>query len=241
MAFISVKNLSVEFKIYGANSQSFKSQLLRQAIGSRISNNIDDSIIVKALDDISIEFKEGDRIGLVGHNGAGKSTFLRTLSGIYKPVQGSIDYQGKLGVLLDMSLGMDPESTGFENIYLRGYLLGMRKKEIDSKINTIAKFTELGDFLKLPIRTYSKGMLSRLSYSISTSINPEILLMDEGIGVGDKHFLKKIQRKTIEMWDNANIAILASHDTKILRMFANKLIYFEKGKIIGEKKLKAKK
>ena len=162
MAHISIKNLTVEFKVYGSSSRSLKNQILSQATGGRIAENADDAVTVKALDNVSLEINDGDRIGLVGHNGAGKSTLLRTLAGIYKPTEGSIEIEGTVGTLIDPSAGMDPEATGIENVYLRGYILGMCRHEIDEKVDEIAEFTELGDFLHLPVKTYSAGMFSPL-------------------------------------------------------------------------------
>ena len=240
MAFISVKHLSIDFKVYGVNSQSLKRQLLHKVVGSRVTKDVNNSVVVKALKDISLEIKEGDRLGLVGHNGAGKSTFLRVLAGIYKPTKGCIQYQGKMNALLGSSFCVDPESTGLENIYLGGYLLGMKKHEVNAKLNTIVEFTDLGDFLQLPIKTYSTGMLSRLNFLLLISTDPEILLIDESIDASDKVFFKKAMSISGKLWNKAKISILASHNMDILKLFANELIYFKKGEIVGREKLKKK-
>lgn len=231
MAHISVKNLTVEFKVYGSNSRSIKKKILSQATGGRIAQGENDTISVKALDNVSLEIKEGDRIGLVGHNGAGKSTFLRTLSGIYQPVSGSIEIAGKVSALFSPSAGMDKEATGIENIYLRGFVLGLTRAEIDQKIDEIANFTELGDFLHLPVRTYSAGMYSRLGFAISTSISPDILLIDEGIGTGDAKFMKKMQERLDDAYASTKILLLASHNKSMLNEKCSKLIFFNKGRI----------
>ena len=238
MAFLSVKDLSIEFRVYGPSARSLKKKLLRQFTGGRVAREVDDHIVIRALQDISLEIKDGDHIGLVGPNGSGKSTLLRAMAGIYKPSRGSIELQGKIGTLMNIPFGMDPESTGTENIYLRGYLLGMNKNEINSKFKEIAEFADIGDFLDLPIKTYSQGMLYRLSFSISTSIRPEILLIDEAIGASDPKFLEKTIQKSNKLWHDARIAVLASHDINILSAFADELIYLEKGRIVKRKKIK---
>ncbi|MBO6548099.1 MAG: ABC transporter ATP-binding protein [Rhizobiales bacterium] len=236
MAHISIKNLTVEFKVYGSSSRSLKNQILSQATGGRIAENADDAVTVKALDNVSLEINDGDRIGLVGHNGAGKSTLLRTLAGIYKPTEGSIEIEGTVGTLIDPSAGMDPEATGIENVYLRGYILGMCRHEIDEKVDEIAEFTELGDFLHLPVKTYSAGMFSRLGFAISTAISPEILLIDEGVGTGDNKFIQKISARIKSYFDRASIVVIATHDDEILKSIGATNVLFEHGANISQVK-----
>lgn len=232
MAHISIKNLTVEFKVYGSSSRSLKNELLSQATGGRIAENTDDAITVKALDNVSLEINDGDRIGLVGHNGAGKSTLLRTLAGIYKPTAGSIEIEGTIGTLIDPSAGMDPEATGIENIYLRGYVLGMTKKEIDENVDEIAEFTELGDFLHLPVKTYSAGMFSRLGFAISTAISPDILLIDEGVGAGDAGFMERINQRLNEFFFKTKIIIFASHNQQLLDEICHKNLLIDTGRLL---------
>src|SRR5690349_16906929 len=179
MPHISIENLMVEFAIFGASSRSLKNKILSSATGGRVMSNARDIVTVRAIDGLNLEIKDGDRIGLVGHNGSGKTTLLRVLAGIYKPSGGAITIEGSVGALLDPTAGMDMESTGIENIYLRGYMLGMSRREIASKLDEIADFTELGNFLALPLRTYSAGMFARLAFAISTAAQRDILLIDE--------------------------------------------------------------
>ena len=232
MAHISIRNLTVEFKVYGSNSRSLKKQILSQATGGRIAENADDTITVKALDNVSLEINNGDRIGLIGHNGSGKTTLLRTIAGIYKPTRGTIEIEGSIGALLDPAAGMDPEATGIENIYMRGYVLGMTKREIDGKVDSIAEFTELGKFLHLPVKTYSAGMFSRLGFAISTSIHPDILLVDESIGAGDSGFIEKIQSVTEVLFERPKILILASHNEELINKHTGSVISLSSGKLI---------
>lgn len=231
MAHISIRNLTVEFKVYGSNSRSLKKQILSQATGGRIAENADDTITVKALDNVSLEINNGDRIGLIGHNGSGKTTLLRTIAGIYKPTCGTIEIEGSIGALLDPAAGMDPEATGIENIYMRGYVLGMSKKEISEKVNEIAEFTELGKFLQLPVKTYSAGMFARLGFAVSTSIRPDILVIDEGIGAGDASFQEKISSRTAKIVDSVKILILASHAPNIIQNSCEYIIQIKNGAI----------
>lgn len=233
MAHISIQNLTVEFRIYGSSSRSLKKRLVNQATGGHIAAAADDSISVKALDNISLEIKDGERIGLVGHNGAGKSTLLRTIAGIYKPTAGAIEIEGSVGTLIDPSAGMDTEATGIENIYLRGYVLGMSHREITDKIDEIAEFTELGDFLDLPVKTYSAGMFARLGFGISTSIEPSILLLDEMIGVGDASFHDRAVAKLESMIDKCRIMLVATHNKTILEKLGCRELRLTAGMVEG--------
>ncbi len=234
MARISIEKLRCEFAIYGSNSRSLKNRVIAQATGGRIMSGARDVVAVRALDDISLEIKDGDRIGLVGHNGSGKTTLLRVLAGIYKPAAGTITIEGSLGAILDPSAGMDPEATGIENIYLRGHLLGMRRAEIETAIPDIAEFTDLGDFLTLPMRTYSAGMAARLAFGISTATRHDILLMDEGIGAGDASFQDKAQKRIESLFARTSIVILASHSAELIDRYCNRRLQLERGKIVGE-------
>lgn len=234
MAHISIQNLVVDFRVYGSNARSLKKRILSQATGGRIAGSGSEGVTVRAIDHLSLEIREGDRIGLVGHNGAGKTTLLRTIAGIFKPTAGALEIEGTVGALLDPSAGMDVEATGRENIFLRGYVLGMSKAEIAARIDEIAEFTELGDFLELPVKTYSAGMYSRLGFALSTSIAPDILLIDEGIGAGDERFQKKAKLRTDEAIHRSKILIVASHSNELIDTYCNRKLTFERGRIIDE-------
>lgn len=232
MASITLDAVSVEFPIYNVNSRSLKRQFLRLTTGGALSNDTSHNcIVVKALDNLSFQLEHGDRVGLIGHNGAGKSTLLRLLAKIYEPTAGAIHFEGRVSPLLDVMLGINPESTGYENIILRGLLLGLTRKEIMKKIDEIAEFTELGDYLAVPIRTYSSGMQLRLAFGVATSIHPEILLLDEVVGVGDAAFMTKAQTKLNDLIDRSSIVVLASHSNETIKKFCNKAILLEKGQV----------
>lgn len=232
MAHISVKNLSVDIPIYGADARSIKTEILSLSVGGAIRKDSRGVSSIRAIDDISIEISDGSRIGLVGHNGAGKSTFLRAMSGIYYPTAGSIEITGKVGVLIDPFAGMIHEETGLENIRLKGIALGISKKEINNMIDDVIEFSELHEYINMPIKTYSAGMLSRLSFSIITSIKPDILLVDEGIGAGDAQFQKKVKLRINDMLKKVSILIIASHSIDFLNSLDCVQVSFEKGKLI---------
>jgi ABC-type polysaccharide/polyol phosphate transport system ATPase subunit len=230
---ISIKDLSVEFRVYGAHGRSLKRRIFSQMSGGEVSAGEGDSITVKALNHIDLEFNHGDRVGLIGHNGSGKSTLLRVIAGIYKPTTGSIRTTGTVGALLDPAAGMDVEATGIENIYLSGYMLGMTKAELDERLDDISEFTGLGNFIYLPVKTYSAGMYARLAFAISTSINPDILIIDEGIGAGDDAFMQKARRRTEEMLTTSGIFVIATHDQNLIKSFCNRTIRLEAGNIVS--------
>lgn len=232
MASIKLKNVSVAFPIYDSSSRSLKRQLFSGNAGGRIQSDPGSHKIsmVQALDDVSFQFNHGDRVGLVGHNGAGKTTLLRVLAGIYEPATGTVDVEGNIAPLFDITLGMDQDATGYDNIELRGLFLGMSRKQVREKIDEIAEFTELGAFLGLPIRTYSTGMRMRLAFAISTSIDPDILLLDEGIGAGDAAFLDKAKKRLDAFTEKAAIIVLASHSEDWIRRMCEKAVLLEHGK-----------
>lgn len=237
MAQISIRDLTVEFAIFGASARSLKNTLVAQATGGRVMAGARQVVTVRALDALSLEVRDGDRIGLAGHNGSGKTTLLRVLAGIYKPVGGSVRIEGKVGTLLDPSAGMDPESTGIENMYLRGRLLGMSKRQIDAQIDDVADFSDLGDFLQLPMKTYSAGMQARLMFGISTSMHNDILLIDEGIGAGDASFQEKAHRRIEGLFARTSIVLLASHSEALLSQFCNRRLEMEHGKIAKDEEM----
>lgn len=232
MAQITLNAVCVDIPIYDATGRSMKSQLIRIGRSSQIENNRG-VVIVRALNELSFSLEEGDRVGLIGHNGAGKSTLLRVLAGIYQPTSGVISREGKTIPLLDLSLGMEENCTGYQNIRMRGLLLGMSSAEIEQKTSEIADFTELGDYLKLPLRTYSSGMRVRLAFSISTAVDAEILLLDEIIGAGDASFIHKANARLSAMRNSSKIVVLASHDNNVIRQFCNKALWMEHGRLLA--------
>lgn len=232
MASIRLDNVSVAFPIYDASTRSLKKRILPGTTGGRIGHGQGYASVVQALVNVSLHFEHGDRVGLVGHNGAGKTTLLRVLAGLYEPERGEIRVDGQVAPLFDISLGMDPEATGYDNIYLRGLFLGMTRKQVRSRMEDIAAFTELGDFLNLPVRTYSAGMRMRLAFAVSTSISPEILLLDEGIGAGDAAFLEKANQRLDAFTERAGIIVLASHSEGLIRRMCKTAVLMERGSVV---------
>ena len=231
MAYIEFNNVCVDFPIYNANGRSLKKRLIQVATGGQLGSDQQGRVVVRALEGLSFTLKDGDRVGLLGHNGAGKSTLLRLLSGVYEPSSGAARIEGEIGSLIDISLGIDPEATGRENIYLRGGLLGMTRSEIAAQIDEIIEFSELGDFVDMPLRTYSTGMHLRLAFAVSTVVRPEILLMDEWLSVGDEGFKHKAEARMSELVRSTNILVIASHSRELVLHTCNRIIWLEHGKI----------
>jgi ABC-2 type transport system ATP-binding protein len=232
MASIRLDRVSVSFPIYDAKSRSIKKRVLAAAGRGRIGTSEANHVVIRALDGVSVKIEHGDRVGLIGRNGAGKTTLLRVMAGIYEPPSGTVEVEGRVAPLFDIGMGMDPESSGYENILLRGLFLGLRKAEIRAKVDEIADFTELGEFLEMPLRTYSAGMFARLAFAISTSIDPEILLLDEGIGAGDEAFLEKAKQRLDALINRARILVLASHSDELVRKLCNRAILMENGRVV---------
>lgn len=201
------------------------------ATGGKLCADASGRVVVRALHDLNFNFADSDRVGLIGHNGAGKSTLLRVLSGVYAPTQGHVLRQGDVYSLIDVSLGIDHEATGRENIYLRGALLGLSKKEINARLDEIIAFSELGEFIDMPVRTYSSGMHLRLAFSVSTVIQPEILLMDEWLSVGDEGFKHKAEVRLAELVESTKILVIASHSRDLILKTCNRVLWLEHGMI----------
>ena len=228
MVSIDTYNACVDFPIFDAKSRSMKKAFLGAA-GGAIGRNSDNVVVVEALKDINLHLREGDRVGLVGHNGAGKSTLLRLLSGIYEPTRGSADIRGRVAPVFDLGVGMDPEISGYENIIIRGLFLGQSRKQMKAKMDEIAEFSELGEYLSMPLRTYSTGMRIRLALGVVTSIEPEILLLDEGLGAVDAAFMAKARSRLQELVKRSGILVFASHSNDFLAQLCDTAIWVDHG------------
>jgi ABC-2 type transport system ATP-binding protein/lipopolysaccharide transport system ATP-binding protein len=231
MAQIDLRSVFVEFPIYDLSARSLKTQFLELATGGTIVKNANQHVMINALHNITLSIKHGERIGLIGHNGSGKSTLLRLLAKIYEPTRGDIKIDGHLSPMLDFFAGVEAEFTGYDNIYTRGTILGLTRKEIRQQIDEIAEFTGLEDYLFMPVRTYSSGMKIRLSFAISTCIKPDILLIDEVFGAGDADFMQKARQKMISLLDQSSIVILASHADELISEFCTKGLLLENGRV----------
>jgi ABC-type polysaccharide/polyol phosphate transport system ATPase subunit len=246
MLSILAKNIHVEFPIYDQTARSLKHTLglgplakgvSRLAAGKNVGGQIGTGetgrVVIKALDGLTFEIHEGDRIGLLGHNGSGKTTLLRTVAGIYEPVSGDMRINGRTFPLFDLQLGMDMDATGIENIWMRCKLLGLTTQQIKDALDDIADFTELGEYLHMPIRAYSTGMMLRLAFAISTAMTPEILILDEMIGTGDATFIARADARLKKFLARAGILVIASHAMPILRQWCNKGMLLEHGRLIA--------
>lgn len=232
MGYISAKDVVVEFPVYGGGSRSLKKSFVRAATGGVLAKDAADHVVVRALDGVSLEAREGERIGLIGHNGSGKTTLLRVIAGAYEPIRGSIEVRGRIASMLSITLGMDTEATGLENIYLRGAIMGLRRPEVDALVEEIAEFAELGDYLDMPMRTYSSGMSMRLAFAVSTSISADVIVMDEWLSVGDREFSRKAQIRLDQWVSSARILVLASHDESLLSANCSRLVRLDHGKVV---------
>jgi lipopolysaccharide transport system ATP-binding protein len=219
MATIKLHEVSVEIPIYSNHNRSIKNSLLKKLTKDRVLPHS-----VTALNNITLDLKDGDRLGVMGPNGAGKSTLLRTLAGVYLPTSGTIEVKGRVASLIDISLGMDGEATGYENIRMRGIMMGLSLKQIRSMQDEIADFSGLGDYLNMPIRTYSTGMHMRLGFAVSTAIEANIILMDEWLSVGDSEFILKAEKRLENFIKRSSILVIASHSNDLIEKITNKTI-----------------
>jgi lipopolysaccharide transport system ATP-binding protein len=229
-ASIEAQDVSVLFPLYHGNSRSLKKLLVAAASG-RLAEDKQHRVVVRALSDINFSLKSGERLGLVGANGAGKTTLLRVLAGIYEPVTGHVRLHGTMNALLDPSLGMNPELTGRENIMLRGLYNGFSRPMLSRLEEDVIEFSELSDFIDLPMRIYSAGMSVRLGFALATAIRPRILLMDEWFLAGDAGFMEKASRRLEDMVRAADILVLTTHSVLIVREWCTRAIWLEKGRI----------
>lgn len=235
MALLSLTNLSVEYPIPHLTNRSilgaagkFASNMA--SVGGAI--RLDKKPVVRAVDDITLTLKDGDRLGLLGRNGAGKTTLLKTMAGILAPTEGRIRVEGRISPLVSMMLGLDGESTGYENIRIRGRLMGFSAQEIADMIQPIAEFTELEEYLALPLKTYSSGMRMRLSFAASTAFNPDVLLLDEWLGTGDAEFRDKAARRLRKLIDDSGIVVFATHSRDLHERISNKGAVIDHGKLV---------
>lgn len=222
---IKVDDVSMNFRMYKNKMDSFKEYCISLIKGGIQYSNF------SAVDSISFEVYKGERLGIIGHNGAGKSTLLKIIAGVMKPTKGNVIVNGTIAPLLELGAGFDGDFTGSENIYINGAILGKNKKELDNAYNEIVSFADLGEFLHMPIRNYSSGMRAKLGFSIATSINPDILILDEILGVGDQTFRKKSSTKMMEMINDGKTVIMVSHSIGQIKNLCDRVLWLQQGKI----------
>lgn len=227
MSIISLKDVNLVFKIQ--KQKKIKDIFIP---GSKKFNEFTQNGTVHAIKNMNLEIKDGERVTIIGHNGAGKSTFLKIISGIYPPTSGELRVEGRISSMFELATGFEMEQSGLDNIYLRGLMLGESPKQIKEKMRGIAEFSELGDFLNMPVKYYSSGMFIRLAFSVSTAINPEILLLDEVVGAGDAAFIAKANKRMKELISSSRIMILVTHSMKDAVELGNRTIWLERGEVI---------
>jgi lipopolysaccharide transport system ATP-binding protein len=231
--YISARDLTIEFPLYHLGARSLKKRILAQS-PLRLRQDESNRVVVSALRGLEFRIGAGERVALVGHNGAGKTTLLRTLAGVYEPVGGRLEVQGLIGALIDPAAGMDQESTGRENIVLRGLFRGLAEAESAAMAEEIGAFSGLGEFLDVPVRSYSAGMQVRLSFAIATVMEPEVLLMDEWFLAGDADFQQRAREKLTRLVEHADILVLATHDMGVVREWCTRAIRLEAGRIVAD-------
>ncbi len=225
MPIVSVKNISLKFKMEQNRANSLKEFCVRWLKRDLKSEDF------WALTEVSFDVEKGDVIGIIGHNGAGKSTLLKVISGIMKPTKGTIEAHGNIVPMLELGSGFDMELSGRENIYLNGAILGYSEEFLNEKYDEIVAFSELGNFIEAPLRTYSSGMLARLAFSVACIVEPEILIVDEILSVGDADFQEKSRARMMELMTGGTTVFFVSHSLKQIREMCNKVVWLEHGKI----------
>ncbi|GBR08333.1 ABC transporter ATP-binding protein [Acetobacter oeni] len=236
MASVDVSGLTISFPLYHGDARSLKKTLggalNRRALSGRFAQDNRQRVMVQALTDVSFSLCPGERLGLVGRNGAGKTTLLRALAGIYEPVKGRVLLRGRIGSLLDTSLGMNPELSGRENIRLRCLFSGLSEKAIAEVEQDVESFAGLGSFMDLPLKTYSSGMAVRLAFGLATAIMPQILIMDEWFMAGDASFIQRAEQRIAGLVEGAEILIVSSHMPEIISQWCTRLIWMEQGRVV---------
>lgn len=234
MAELVLDNVTVEFPIFGIHATSLKSTLAAAATGGRIGRDTGVTV-VQALRDVSLHLAGGDRLGIMGHNGAGKSTLLQVMAGVYPPMRGRVIRRGSVSSLVNPSLGVEHDATGYENILIRGLIQGISRSEITRLMPEIAEFSGLGDYLAMPVRTYSTGMLMRLAFSIVTSFRADIVLMDEWLAVGDAEFRERGAARLRDLIRSSGILVLASHSPELIARECTTVIELAHGGIASRR------
>lgn len=228
---ILAREMSIDFPVLNSSRRSIKNALFHVATGGRIAAEAGRSVTVNALSGLSFSIAPGERVALLGHNGSGKTTLLRAIAGVYAPTSGSLEVQGAISSLLDIALGMDPEATGVENIFLRGIIMGMSRPQIEQRFDEIAAFADIGNFLNLPVRTYSSGMLLRLAFSVSTAWKMDVVLMDEWLSVGDADFARKAGERLNQMIESASVLVLATHAPELVQRLCTRVFRLSHGRL----------
>ena len=222
---IEVSDVTMRFRMNNDKIMSLK-EFVTTAIRGKLNYNV-----FTALDHVSFDVQKGETLGLIGHNGAGKSTMLKVISGILKPTEGSVKTCGNIVPMLELGSGFDFDLTGRENVFLNGAILGYSEEFLNAKYDEIVEFSELGHFIEIPIRNYSSGMLARLAFSVASVVNPEILIVDEILSVGDANFQEKSHRRMLELMGGGTTVLFVSHNLAQIREMCNRVVWLEHGRV----------
>lgn len=239
MAGIVAEDLRIEYPILQTTDRSLKRRVVHAATGGRIARDARDHVVVTALDGVSFVVSEGERVALVGHNGSGKTTLLRAIAGVYDPTAGRLAVQGSISSFIDISIGFDPEATGRENVYLRGFIMGMTRADIAARMDDIHDFSGLGDYLDLPLRSYSSGMLLRIAFAVATAMPRDIVLMDEWLSVGDADFAQRAAERLRQFVARTAILVLATHSNELAARFCTRRIELAQGRVVSDEPIRA--
>jgi ABC-type polysaccharide/polyol phosphate transport system ATPase subunit len=228
---IRVSELTIDLPLQNVSANSLRRKIIDIAIGGQFFRKNNDGLSIRALDRVNFSVKNGERVGVVGHNGAGKTTLLRALAGVFEPNKGVIEVEGKVTALFGAGIGLDNDATGLENIKLMGAYLGVDLSKNDSRVEEIIDFCDLNNYIELPVKVYSTGMLGRLAFAVATSLQPDVLIMDEWLGAGDQFFIKKAQDRVNKFVESAKVVILASHSDALIEKIASKVVWLERGQV----------
>jgi lipopolysaccharide transport system ATP-binding protein len=228
---IELFGVTLDYPVYSVRAKSIRSSVMNMAIGGRFMKDNQDIAVIRALSNIAFRVEEGDRLGLIGHNGAGKTSLLKVIAGIYEPSEGVVDIKGRLTSMVNVGAGMDPEASGLQNIYNMGLMRMIRKSVIKERVPAIVAFSELGAFIDMPVKTYSAGMVSRLVFAVATELPGDILVLDEWLGAGDAAFGGKAADRMDAFVSEAKIVVLASHSTALIQRVCNKVCVLEGGRM----------
>jgi lipopolysaccharide transport system ATP-binding protein len=229
---VRLDGVTLDYFIYSVRAQSLRNAVFNLAVGGKLYKNQGDVTVVRAVENVSFNLVEGDRLALVGHNGSGKTSLLKVIAGIYEPAKGRVDIQGSLTSMIAHGAGLDFEASGLENIRRIGAMRLIPKKVVESRIDAIVDFSELGDFVRLPVKTFSAGMMARLMFACATEFDADILVLDEWLGAGDASFVHKASDRMHSFVDKAKIVVLGTHNFGMVERVCNKVIELESGRIV---------
>jgi lipopolysaccharide transport system ATP-binding protein len=229
-ASIQLHGVTLDYPIYSVRAQSLRNAMLNVAVGGRLMKTNADMTIVRALSNVGFKLEQGDRLGILGHNGSGKTSMLKVLAGVYEPTQGRVEISGRISSMLSMSIGIDPEASGLQNMRTLAMMQMMTNKEIDRRLPEFVEFSELGNFVHMPFKTYSAGMMARMTFAVATATGADILLMDEWIGAGDAAFQEKASARLNAVVESSGIVVLATHDPGLVSKVCNKVLVLDAGR-----------